>query len=36
MNGKITALTEQVEAFAPKSLAEIEEFRIRMVGKKGR
>ena len=35
MNEKIIALTEVVEAFAPKSLAEIEEFRIKMVGKKG-
>ena len=35
MNNKITALTQEVEAFAPKSLAEIEDFRIRMVGKKG-
>ena len=35
MNEKIIALTAQVEAFAPKSLAEVEDFRIRMVGKKG-
>ena len=35
MNSKITALTELVEAFAPKTLAEIEDFRIKMVGKKG-
>ena len=35
MNNKIAALTQEVEAFAPKSLAEIEDFRIRMVGKKG-
>ena len=35
MIDKITALTAEVEAFAPKSLAEIEDFRIRMVGKKG-
>ena len=35
MNEKIVALTAEVEAFAPKSLAEIEDFRIRMVGKKG-
>ena len=35
MNEKIAALTQAVEAFAPKSLAEIEDFRIKMVGKKG-
>ena len=35
MINKITNLTAEVEAFAPKSLAEIEDFRIRMVGKKG-
>ena len=35
MNEKIIALTKQVEAFAPKSLAEVEDFRIKMVGKKG-
>ena len=35
MNNKIAALTQEVETFAPKSLAEIEDFRIRMVGKKG-
>ena len=35
MNEKIVTLTQEVEAFAPKSLAEVEEFRIKMVGKKG-
>lgn len=35
MNNKIAALTQAVEEFAPKSLAEVEEFRIKMVGKKG-
>ena len=32
---KIQALLERVEAFAPKTAAEIEEFRIRILGKKG-
>ena len=32
---KIQALLERVEAFAPKTAAEIEEFRIKMLGKKG-
>ena len=30
MNNKIAALAQAVEEFAPKSLAEIEEFRIKM------
>lgn len=32
---KIQALLERVEAFAPKTAAEIEEFRIKVLGKKG-
>lgn len=32
---KIEALLAEVESFAPKSLAEVEEFRIRLLGKKG-
>ncbi len=35
MTEKIQALLERVEAFAPKTAAEIEEFRIRILGKKG-
>ena len=35
MNNKIAILAQAVEEFAPKSLAEVEDFRIRMVGKKG-
>jgi len=35
MNNKIAALAQAVEEFAPKSLAEVEDFRIKMVGKKG-
>ena len=32
---KIEALLAEVESFAPKTLAEVEEFRIRLLGKKG-
>lgn len=32
---KIEALLAEVEAFEPKTLAEVEEFRIRLLGKKG-
>lgn len=32
---KIEALLAEVEAFGPKTLAEVEEFRIRLLGKKG-
>ncbi len=32
---KIQALLQRVEAFAPKTTAEIEEFRIKILGKKG-
>ena len=35
MIDKINELSRQVEAFAPKTTAEIEEFRIRLLGKKG-
>ena len=35
MNDKINELLERVEAFKPKAAAEIEDFRIRMLGKKG-
>ncbi|MBQ1225274.1 MAG: phenylalanine--tRNA ligase subunit alpha, partial [Alistipes sp.] len=35
MNNKINDLLARVEAFAPTTLAEIEDFRIKMVGKKG-
>ncbi|MDR0954053.1 MAG: phenylalanine--tRNA ligase subunit alpha [Rikenellaceae bacterium] len=35
MIDKIRQLTEQTQAFTAKSAAEIEEFRIRMLGKKG-
>lgn len=35
MIDKINGLLKQVEDFAPQSAAEIEEFRIRMLGKKG-
>ncbi|WP_300110526.1 phenylalanine--tRNA ligase subunit alpha [uncultured Alistipes sp.] len=35
MRGKINELLERVEAFKPKVAAEIEDFRIRMLGKKG-
>lgn len=35
MTEKIEALLAEVEAFAPKTLAEVEEFRIRLLGKKG-
>ena len=35
MNDKINELLERVEAFTPKAAAEIEDFRIRMLGKKG-
>ena len=34
MNDKINELLERVEAFKPKAAAEIEDFRIRMLGKK--
>ena len=36
MNDKINELLERVEAFKPKAAAEIEDFRIRMLGKKRR
>ena len=32
---KINQLLQQVEEFRPKAAAEIEEFRIRILGKKG-
>ena len=32
---KIEALLAEVESFVPKTLAEVEEFRIRLLGKKG-
>lgn len=35
LRGKINELLERVEAFKPKVAAEIEDFRIRMLGKKG-
>ena len=35
MNNKINDLLSRVEAFAPKSAAEVEEFRIKILGKKG-
>ena len=35
MNNKINDLLSLVEAFAPKSAAEVEEFRIKILGKKG-
>ncbi len=35
LRGKINELLDRVEAFKPKAAAEIEEFRIRMLGKKG-
>ncbi len=35
MNNKINDLLSRVEEFAPKSAAEVEEFRIKILGKKG-
>ena len=35
MNNKINDLLRRVEEFAPKSAAEVEEFRIKILGKKG-
>ncbi|MBR5877690.1 MAG: phenylalanine--tRNA ligase subunit alpha, partial [Alistipes sp.] len=35
MINKIEELLAQVEAFEPKSAAEVEEFRIKILGKKG-
>ena len=35
MNGKIDELLRRVEEFSPQAAAEIEEFRIRILGKKG-
>ena len=35
MNDKINDLLSRVEAFAPQSAAEVEEFRIKILGKKG-
>lgn len=35
MNNKIESLLEQIESFVPKTMDEIEQFRIKMVGKKG-
>lgn len=35
MQTKITALLQEIESFVPKSFEEIEQFRIKMVGKKG-
>ena len=35
MNNKINDLLSRVEAFAPQSAAEVEEFRIKILGKKG-
>ena len=35
MNVKIDELLERVEKFSPKTAAEVEEFRIRILGKKG-
>jgi phenylalanyl-tRNA synthetase alpha chain len=35
MNNKINELTALVESFVPKALADVEEFRIRLIGKKG-
>lgn len=35
MNNKIKSLLEEIETFVPKTLDEIEQFRIKMVGKKG-
>lgn len=35
LRGKINELLERVEAFKPKVAAEIDDFRIRMLGKKG-
>ena len=35
MNAKIEELLSQVERFSPKTAAEVEEFRIRILGKKG-
>ncbi len=35
MNNKIIDLLRRVEEFAPKSAAEVEEFRIKVLGKKG-
>ena len=32
---KINALLQQVESFAPTTAAEVEEFRIKILGKKG-
>ena len=35
MNDKINELLRRVEEFKPKAAAEVEEFRIRILGKKG-
>ena len=35
MTGKIEDLLRRVEEFRPKAAAEVEEFRIRILGKKG-
>ncbi|MDE7450880.1 MAG: phenylalanine--tRNA ligase subunit alpha, partial [Alistipes sp.] len=35
MTDKINELLRRVEAFEPKAAAEVEEFRIRILGKKG-
>ncbi|MDE7068990.1 MAG: phenylalanine--tRNA ligase subunit alpha, partial [Alistipes sp.] len=35
MKDKINELLERVESFRPKAVAEIEDFRIRILGRKG-